>query len=118
MHVDRLFNVGRAAVALHGARAAVAEGCAAVHAHIASETPPDERAELDQMAAAASALGPCERAMGHLAKVLGGNGLRERHPFERARRDFAAMPLHIKAHEDRVAERMGRHLLGLELDKF
>jgi alkylation response protein AidB-like acyl-CoA dehydrogenase len=70
------------------------------------------------MATAAFALEACERAMGHLAKVLGGNGLREGHPFERARRDFAAMPLHINAHEDRVAERMGRHLLGLELDKF
>jgi alkylation response protein AidB-like acyl-CoA dehydrogenase len=112
------FNIGRAAVALHGARAAVAQGCAAVDARIAAAVPPDERDELDQMATAAFALEACERAMGHVAKVLGGNGLRERHPFERRRRDFAAMPLHINAHEDRVAERMGRHLLGLDLDKF
>ncbi|MPY92841.1 MAG: hypothetical protein GEV08_07150 [Acidimicrobiia bacterium] len=112
------FNVGRAAVALHGARAAVAQGCATVDARVAAGMAPDVADELDQMASSAFALEACERAMGHLAKVLGGNGLREGHPFERRRRDFAAMPLHINAHEDRVAERMGRHLLGLELDKF
>jgi hypothetical protein len=25
-----------------------------------------------------------------------------------------AMPLHINAHQDRVAEQLGRHMLGLE----
>ena len=56
--------------------------------------------------------------MHHLLKVVGGNGLRERHPFERRYRDFQSMPLHINAHEDRVTERLGRQLLGLPLDKF
>jgi hypothetical protein len=56
--------------------------------------------------------------MGHLGKVTGGNGLREGHRFERRQRDFRAMPLHINAHEDRVAERVGRWVLGLDPGRF
>jgi alkylation response protein AidB-like acyl-CoA dehydrogenase len=112
------FNLGRAATAVLGARAAVAEGCAAVDDRISSGATPTEADELRQMASSAFALEACERAMRHLLKVVGGNGLRERHPFERRHRDFQTMPLHINAHEDRVTERLGRHLLGLPLDKF
>jgi hypothetical protein len=53
----------------------------------------------------------------HHAQVVGGNGL-QNGTFERRYRDFQPMPLHINAHEDRVTERLGRHLLGLPLDKF
>jgi hypothetical protein len=74
--------------------------------------------ELAVMAHSVFALDACDRALRHLLKVVGGNGLRERHRFERRHRDFQTMPLHINAHEDRVTERLGRHLLGLPLDKF
>lgn len=112
------FNFGRAAAALLGARAAVTEGCAAVDRRIAAGVAPDEDDDLQQAAGAAFALAACNQAMQHLLKVVGGNGLRERHPFERRYRDFQAMPLHINAHEDRVSERLGRHLLGLPVDAF
>ena len=112
------FHLGGAATAVWGARAAVAEGCGAVDARLAGTMTPTESDELRQVALSAFALDACGRAMGHLLKVVGGNGLRERHRFERRLRDFQAMPLHINAHEDRVVERVGRHLLGLPLDAF
>jgi alkylation response protein AidB-like acyl-CoA dehydrogenase len=112
------FNLGRAAAALLGARAAVAEGCASVDRRVAAGVVPGEGDELQQAARAAFALDACNQAMQHLLKVAGGNGLRQRHPFERRYRDFQAMPLHINAHEDRVTERLGRHLLGLPVDPF
>lgn len=112
------FNFGRAAAALLGARAAVSEGCAAVDRRIGEGAVPDEGDELRQGAYAAFALEACNQAMQRLWKVAGGNGLRQRHHFERRYRDFQAMPLHINAHDDRVSERLGRHLLGLPLDPF
>ena len=112
------FNFGRAAAALLGARAAVTEGCAAVDRRIAAGVVPSEGDELQQGASAAFALDACNQAMHHLLKVAGGNGLRQRHQFERRYRDFQTMPLHINAHEDRVSERLGRHLLRLPLDPF
>jgi 3-hydroxy-9,10-secoandrosta-1,3,5(10)-triene-9,17-dione monooxygenase len=112
------FNFGRAAASLLGARAAAAEGCAAVDRRIAAGVVPSEGDELEAAARAAFALDACNQAMQHLMKVAGGNGLRERHPLERRYRDFQAMPLHINAHEDRISERLGRHLLGLPLDPF
>jgi alkylation response protein AidB-like acyl-CoA dehydrogenase len=112
------FNLGRAAKELAGARAAVMNACREVDARIDALVPPAEADELRLAAVSAFALEACDRAMHHLLKVVGGNGLRERHPFERRYRDFQSMPLHINAHEDRVTERFGRHLLGLPLDKF
>ena len=112
------FNLGRAAKEVSGARAAVAQAGAEVDARIAAAIAPSEQDELRLAALSAFALEACERGMHHLVKVVGGNGLRERHPFERRQRDFQSMPLHINAHEDRVTERLGRHLLGLPLDKF
>jgi hypothetical protein len=70
------------------------------------------------MALSVDALARCDTAAGHLRKVLGGNGLREGHSFERRQRDLSAMGVHINAHEDRVSERVGRHLLGLEPGLF
>jgi len=112
------FNLGRAAKERAGARAAVAQACADVDARIAAGVVPTEDDELRLAALSAFALEACDRAMHHVLKVVGGNGLRDRHPFERRFRDFQSMPLHINAHEDRVTERYGRHLLGLPLDKF
>jgi indole-3-acetate monooxygenase len=112
------FNLGRAAKELAGAEAAVAHACAEVDGRMAQASTPTETAELRLAALSAFALEGCERSMHHLLKVVGGNGLREHHPFERRHRDFQTMPLHINAHEDRVSERLGRHLLGLPLDKF
>jgi alkylation response protein AidB-like acyl-CoA dehydrogenase len=112
------FNLGRAAKELAGAEGAVTHACAEVDGRIAAGVTPTETAELHLAALSAFALEACERSMHHLLKVVGGNGLRERHPFERRHRDFQTMPLHINAHEDRVSERLGRHLLGLPLDKF
>jgi alkylation response protein AidB-like acyl-CoA dehydrogenase len=112
------FNIGRAAKELAGARAAVAQACADVDARIAAGMVPTEADELRLAALSAFALEACDRAMQHALKVVGGNGLRDRHPFERRFRDFRSMPLHINAHEDRVTERYGRYLLGLPLDKF
>jgi alkylation response protein AidB-like acyl-CoA dehydrogenase len=112
------FNLGRAAKELAGARAAVAHACAEVDGRIMAAAAPTEADELRLAAVSAFALEACERAMHHLLKVVGGNGLREHHPFERRYRDFQLMPVHINAHEDRVTERFGRFLLGLPLDKF
>jgi alkylation response protein AidB-like acyl-CoA dehydrogenase len=112
------FNLGRAAKELAGAEGAIAQACAEIDGRMANAITPTETAELRLAALSAFALEACERSMRHLLKVVGGNGLRERHPFERRHRDFQTMPLHINAHEDRVSERLGRHLLGLPLDKF
>jgi alkylation response protein AidB-like acyl-CoA dehydrogenase len=112
------FNIGRAAKELVGARAAVTHAANEVDARIAAGVAPSEADDLRLAALSAFALEACSRAMQHLLKVVGGNGLRERHPFERRYRDFQLMPVHINAHEDRVTERYGRHLLGLPLDKF
>ena len=112
------FNLGRAAKEQAGARAAVAQACADVDGRLAAGIMPTEDDELRLAAQSAFALEAGDPAMHHLLKVVGGNGLRQRHPFERRFRDFQSMPLHINAHEDRVTERYGRHLLGLPLDKF
>lgn len=112
------FNVGRAADAVAAAGAIVTQGCAEVDARIDALVIPTEDDYLRQLSLSATVLSLCETAMGHLRKTLGGNGLRESHRFERRQRDFAAMPIHINAHEDRVAERVGRHLLGVEQKLF
>jgi alkylation response protein AidB-like acyl-CoA dehydrogenase len=112
------FNLGRAALAVASARAAYQAGCAEVDARIDAGTIPTEEEYLRQMALSVDVLTRCDTAAGHLRKVLGGNGLRESHRFERRHRDLGAMSIHINAHEDRVSERVGRHLLGLEPGLF
>lgn len=112
------FNLGRAATALMGARATVRSACTDVDTRIEAGVIPTEADYLRQMCASVQGLASCEVAVGHVRKVLGGNGLREGHWFERRQRDFQAMPLHINAHEDRVSERLGRYLLDLDPGLF
>ena len=112
------FNLGRAALAVTSARAACLAGCAEVDARIDAGVIPTEDDYLRQMALAADALARADTADAHLRKLLGGNGLREGHRFERRHRDLGAMSIHINAHEDRISERVGRHLLGLEPELF
>jgi len=109
-------NLGLAGALVGNARAGVNEGLAATDARIAAGVTPTETDYLRQLAASMMALRLCDEAMRLILRVLGGNGLREGASFERRYRDFQAMPLHINAHPDRVAEQYGRHLLGLETE--
>lgn len=111
-------NLGRAAWLIAAAGASVYGGCDEVDTRIAAGHAPNEANYLKQMGASTAALQFCDEAMRLIMRVLGGNGLRESGHFERRFRDFQAMPLHINAHQDRVSEQWGRHVLGLELDKF
>ncbi len=111
-------NLGRAAWLVQAARASVYTGCEEVDRRIGCTTLPSEADYLRQMGHSTAALQHCDEAMRLILRVLGGNGLREGSSFERRYRDFQAMPLHINAHQDRVSEQLGRHVLGLELDKF
>lgn len=111
-------NLGRAAWQIASARATVYAACDAVDARIASGRAPNQGDYLNQMGAATASLQHCDDAIRLILRVLGGNGLREGGHFERRYRDFQAMPLHINAHQDRVSEQIGRHVLGLPLDKF
>ncbi len=111
-------NLGRAAWLISAARASVYTGCDEVDARIACGRTPTEGDYLEQMGRSTAALQGCDEAMRLIMRVLGGNGLRESGHFERRFRDFQAMPLHINAHQDRVSEQWGRHVLGLPLDKF
>ena len=77
---------------------------------------PTEADYLRQLSYPMVALRLCDEAMHVLLRVQGGNGLREGGSFERRYRDFQAMPLHINAHPDRVAELIGKFLLGLTND--
>jgi len=106
-------NLGQAGAAIGAARATVRDACARTDARIGSSTAPTEADYLEQLAASMTALRLCDDSMRLVLRVLGGNGLREGPAFERRYRDFQAMPLHINAHPDRVAEQLGRHLLGL-----
>jgi alkylation response protein AidB-like acyl-CoA dehydrogenase len=76
--------------------------------------PPTEADHIRQQALAAQALRLCRDAMDHVLTVLGGNGLREGGPFERRYRDVTAMPLHINAHPDRVYDKVGRQMIGVD----
>ncbi|MGE0822024.1 MAG: acyl-CoA dehydrogenase family protein [Candidatus Binatia bacterium] len=106
-------NIGQAAAAIAAARAAVYAGCAETDTRIETGMIPTEADYLRQLSYPMVALRLCDDAMRLLLRVQGGNGLREGGTFERRYRDFQAMPLHINAHPDRVAELMGKFLLGL-----
>lgn len=107
-------NIGQAGAAITCARAAVQTGCAETDARIEAEITPTETDYLRQLGYSMTAIRLCDEAMRLLLRVQGGNGLREGGSFERRYRDFQAMPLHINAHPDRVAELVGKHLLGVE----
>ena len=107
-------NIGQAGTAITSARAAVQAGCAETDARIEAKITPTETDYLRQLGYSVTAIRLCDEAMRLLLRVQGGNGLREGSSFERRYRDFQAMPLHINAHPDRVAELVGKHLLGVE----
>jgi alkylation response protein AidB-like acyl-CoA dehydrogenase len=109
-------HIGEAAAAISAARAAVYTGCAETDARIETGHTPTEADYLRQLSYPMVALRLCDEAMRLLLRVQGGNGLREGGSFERRYRDFQAMPLHINAHPDRVAELIGKFLLGLAND--
>ncbi len=109
-------NLGQAQVYLNAARSTIYTACHVTDERIESAITPGESDYLDQLGAAVAALQLCSQALQLLQRVNGGNGLREGPEFERRVRDVQAMPLHINAHQDRVNEQIGRHLLGLPGD--
>lgn len=111
-------NVGQAAALISAATATLDAACAHVDDRIVHEVIPTEADYLRQMALATSAINQLRTAMELLLRCQGGNGLREGAAFERRWRDFAAMPLHINAHQDRVHHQLGRFVLGEELEPF
>ena len=106
-------NLGQAQANINAARDTAVAACRETDARIAGRQIPQETDYLRQLSASSVALQLCDEAMRLLVRVMGGNGLREGPDFERRLRDFQAMPLHINAHQDRVNESVGRHLLGL-----
>ena len=111
-------NLGHAAALVAAAAATAETACDQVDRRIEEGQTPDEADYLRQMALATSALNQLREAMDLLMRCRGGNGLRESGSFERRWRDFAAMPLHINAHQDRVHHQLGRFVLGEELEAF
>lgn len=111
-------NMGQAAALISAATATLATACRHVDDRIVHGVVPTEADYLGQMALATSAISQLQAAMDLLLRCQGGNGLRERATFERRWRDFAAMPLHINAHQDRVHHQLGRFVLGEELEPF
>jgi alkylation response protein AidB-like acyl-CoA dehydrogenase len=109
-------HIGQTAAAISAAQAAVYAGCAETDARIEAGIIPTEADYLRQLSYPMVALRLCDEAMRLLLRVQGGNGLREGSSFERRYRDFQAMPLHINAHPDRVAELLGKFLLGITND--
>jgi alkylation response protein AidB-like acyl-CoA dehydrogenase len=110
-------NLGQAGAAIDAARATIHTAADTTDARIAAGVTPTEDDCLRQVSASMVALRLCGEAMQLILRVLGGNGLRESGSFARRFRDFQAMPLHINAHPDRVAEAFGRHLLGLSTEQ-
>lgn len=109
-------NLGQAGAKIEAARDTVYAALQLTDDRIAVEETPTEGDYLRQLSASMTALQLCGEAMNLLLRVMGGNGLRQGPDFERRYRDFQAMPLHINAHQDRVSEQYGRHLLGLETE--
>ena len=109
-------HIGQAGASISAARAAIETGCAETDARIEAGISPTETDYLRQLSYSMVALRLCDEAMRLLLRVQGGNGLRESGSFERRYRDFQAMPLHINAHPDRVAELLGKYLLGQASD--
>ena len=106
-------NLGQAQAKINAARDTVFAALQETDARMGIQKTPDETDYLRQLSSSMNALQQCEDAMRLLLRVMGGNGLREGPAFERRFRDLQAMPLHINAHQDRVSEQFGRHLLGL-----
>ena len=111
-------NLGKAMSLTASAKAAVEMACIEVDRRIEGEVVPTEADYFRQQAIISMAVNQLIEAMELLHKSQGGNGLREGAPLERRRRDFAAMPLHINAHEDRITHQVGRLMLGIERAPF
>jgi alkylation response protein AidB-like acyl-CoA dehydrogenase len=111
-------NVGKATALTAAAAAAVESACREVDRRIENGTVPTEADYLRQQAVVSMAVNQLIEAMDLLRKSLGGTALREGGAFDRRQRDFAAMPLHINVHEDRVTHQLGRYVLGIELAPF
>ena len=111
-------NLGQAAALIGAAAATLETACTQVDGRITHRVVPTEADYLRQMALSTSAINQLRDAMDLLLRCQGGNGLREGATFERRWRDFAAMPLHINAHQDRVHHQLGRFVLGEELEPF
>jgi 3-hydroxy-9,10-secoandrosta-1,3,5(10)-triene-9,17-dione monooxygenase len=111
-------NLGNAAALVEAAKATMTTACREIDERIEIGQVPDEADYLRQMALSSAALGQAEEAMALLQRSLGGNGLRESGSFDRRRRDFQAMPLHINAHRDRVNHQLGRFVLDEPLEPF
>jgi len=111
-------NIGRATALVAAARAAVEMATTEVDRRIETGTTPSEADYLRQMAVVSMAVNQLVEAMDLLERSQGGTALRESGRFERRRRDFRAMPLHINVHQDRVTHQLGRHVLGIELEPF
>ena len=109
-------NLGQAQAMLNAARDTVNAALTETDHRIDVEKTPNESDYMRQLSASMNALQQCDTAMSLLLRVMGGNGLREGRAFERRFRDLQAMPLHINAHQDRVSEQVGRHLLGLQTE--
>lgn len=109
-------HIGQAGAALAAARTAMEVGCTETDARIAAGVTPTEADYLRQLGYSIVAVRLCSEVMQHLLQVQGGNGLREGGSFERRYRDFQAMQIHINAHPDRVAELVGKYLLGKAID--
>ena len=111
-------NLGQAQAKINAARDTVFVALQETDGRIGVQKTPDETDYLRQLSSSMNALQQCEDAMRLLLRVMGGNGLREGPAFERRFRDLQAMPLHINAHQDRVSEQFGRHLLGLPTENL
>ena len=111
-------NLGEAMSLIAAARAAVTEACHEVDRRIEAQVVPETADYFRQQAIVSMAVDQLSRAMDLLARVQGGNGLRESGSFERRQRDFRAMPLHINVHRDRITHQVGRLALGIDLDPF
>ena len=111
-------NVGKATSLAASAKAAVEMACLEVDRRIEAEQVPTEADYFRQQAIVSMAVDQLAQAMDLLARVQGGNGLRESAAFDRRQRDFRAMPLHINVHRDRITHQVGRLALGIDLDPF
>jgi len=111
-------NVGKATSLAASAKAAVEMACLEVDRRIEAEQVPTEADYFRQQAIVSMAVNQLIEAMDLLRKAQGGTAMREGGTFDRRRRDFDTMPLHINVHEDRINHQVGRYVLGIERAPF
>lgn len=111
-------NLGKATSLVAAAAAAIETACRQVDQRIEGDVVPNEADYFRQQAIVSMAVNQLIEAMDLLQRSQGGTALREGGTFDRRRRDFSAMPLHINVHEDRITHQVGRLMLGLDLAPF